>query len=86
MSKIFGSVNNTLYFYSMNIDEMFENFKFKAKSFAEAILPIIEQYLLAKEKLNRLKDKGGGVKEQFDSLNGILKFQEELIINEMREL
>jgi len=79
-------LKSLLYFYIMEVNEIFENTKFKAKSFAEAILPIIGQYLLAKEKLKQLKDKGIGIKEQFDCLNGILKFQEEFIINEMREL
>lgn len=86
MSKIFGSVSNTLYFYIMEVDEMLKNNKLKAKSFVEAILPIIQQYLLTKEKLNQLNEKGIKVKEPFDSLNAILNFCEQTIINEMREI
>jgi len=70
----------------MDIDKIFENAKFKAKSFAEAILPIIQQYILVKEKLRQLENKGVKVKEPFDSLNVILKAHERYVINEMRIL
>jgi len=70
----------------MNIDNVIENTKFKAKSFTEAILPILEQYILAKVKLNQLNEKWVKAKEPLDSLNGILNFCEQTIINEMRNI
>ena len=70
----------------MNIDEVFESAEIKARHLSYALFSIIKQYILVKERLRQFEAKEIKVKEQIDSLNGILTSLEQKVINEIREI